>query len=239
MFKKLFQRQKHAKPSPPVGLSDSVQVDLILSGGDHVDGELLCISSEGAVVRFPVNKIADLSLNESVQLEFTPLSEPTAHLRADARVNAVFEIGKKRHCQFFFAEPCKFMESLPSSFRNQFVREKTCGKLVDPHAPIKVELTWEGGCGTAQIIHITTTGMILGVEPELADAMACPDRITLRFTLPTRDAPLKLVGRISYRMAHGKHSEYGVTFDWNWDETHDFEQQESAIAVYLISLHNR
>ncbi|MDY0377252.1 MAG: hypothetical protein RBR01_02350, partial [Desulfobacterales bacterium] len=68
MFKKLFQRQKHAKPSPPVGLSDSVQVDLILSGGDHVEGELLCISSEGAVVRFPVNKIADLSLNESVQI---------------------------------------------------------------------------------------------------------------------------------------------------------------------------
>lgn len=237
MFKKLFQRKKRLKPSPPIGLSEYVQAGLMLPGNVRVGGELLCISSEGAAVFFPAKKIPDLLLNEQVQLEFTLISEPPAHLRVDAAVAAVFEIGKRRYFQFSFSDSLKVMESFPFLFRNQFIREKSCGRLLDSNPPIKIDVNWKGGCGTAQMIHISTTGMVLGVEPELVEAMDCSDLVTLRFYLPTHDVPLKLVGRISCRIIHDDYAECGVAFEWDWGETHDFEQQESAIAVYLISLH--
>ena len=185
----------------------------MLPGSVRVGGELLCISSEGAAIVFTVEKIPDLLLNEQVQLEFTLISEPPTHLRVDAAVAAVFEIGKHRYFQFSFVDSLKIMESFPSFFRNQFIREKSCVRRLDFDPPIKIDVNWKGGCGTAQMIHISTTGMVLGVEPELVEAMDCSDLVTLKFDFPTHDAQLKLVGRISCRIIQGDYAECGVAFE--------------------------
>jgi len=211
----------------------ALAVGLVLSSRKSLPGELINMSLDGSAVFFPGNKCPDLTPNERVKLKFV-MTQRKKSITIDAIVKDSCTAAERKLCRFQFAEPASFVQELDPSLWKYFNRRQ--GFRIEPDGvePIEVMLEWHGGFAQGRIIDISTTGMGLEVDPELARALGQADRLTVSFQLPGSEMPLKLVGNTMYRKPKGQNSHCGIRFDWSWSKTDNFELQESVIGAYLM-----
>jgi len=227
------RRKKYrVEPESPGAL----EVSLILSSRKSLPGELINMSIDGSAVFFPANDCPDLTPNERVKLKFV-MTQTKKSITIDAIVKDSCTAGERKLCRFQFAEPASFVQELDPSLWEYFNRRQ--GFRVEPERvePIEVMLEWRDGFAQGRIIDISTTGMGLEVDPELARALGHGDRLTLSFRLPGSEIPLKLAGNIVHGKPKGENTHCGIRFDWSWSKTDDFELQESVIGAYLMRRH--
>lgn len=216
----------------PEQLGD-VEVSLVLSSQKLLPGELINMSLHGSAVFFPANECPDLTPNEMVKLKIV-IAPSKKSITIDVIVKDSCMAGGKKLCRFQFAEPATFVQELDPSLWEYFNRRQSFRVEPDQAEPIEVMLEWQGGFGQGRIIDISTAGMRLELDPELARTLRHADPLTLSSQLPGSKIPLKLAGNIRYRKPKEENTHCGIRFNWNWSKTDNFELQESAIGAYLM-----
>lgn len=232
LFKGDRRKKYRVEPESPGVL----EVSLILSSRKSLPGELINMSLDGSAVFFPAKQCPDLTPNERVKLKFG-MTQTKKSVTIDAIVKDSCTAGERKLCRFQFAEPASFVQELDPSLWKYFNRRKGFRMEPDELEPIEVMLEWHGGFAHGRIIDISTTGMGLEVDPELARALRRADLLTLSFQLPGSVIPLKLAGNTAHRKPKGENTHCGIRFDWNWSKTDEFELQESVIGAYLMRRH--
>jgi hypothetical protein len=193
-----FRRDRRNKYRvEPEELGD-VEVNLVLSSQRLLPGELINMSLDGNAVFFPAKEWPDLTPNERVMLKIV-IPPSMKSITIDALVKDSCMAGGKKLCRFQFAKPATFLQKLDPSLGEYFNRRKSFRVEPDQAEPIKVMLEWQGGFAQGRIIDISTAGMGLELDPELARTLGHADLLTLSFHLPGSKIPLKLAGKLLTR----------------------------------------
>jgi len=212
---------KHPKP---------VRMNLVLSDGDPLEGEIINISKGGVRVSFPADKAPVLARGQKTTLKIEKASNHKTVV-IDAVMEGIIESGGKNLYRFQFTDTNHLNEEMaPSIFkyfnRRQFLRMR-------PGAATRIEATVElgGALYQGRAIDISRGGIRLSIESKIAERIKQLDQAIISFQLPGCEIPLKLMGIIIYHWPEGGKIVCGIKFDWS--ETDGFRQQEAAIADYV------
>jgi c-di-GMP-binding flagellar brake protein YcgR len=207
-----------------------VRMNLILSDGEPLEGEIINISKGGVRVSFPADKAPIFGQNEKVTLKIEKTSDHKTVV-LNAIMAGTIESGGKKLYRFQFTDEDHLNGELDSSIfkyfnRRQFLR-------VRPGAATRVEATVElgGALYQAWVIDISMGGIRLSIESKIGQELNQLDRGIISCQLPGCEIPLKVMGTIIHHWPEGGRIVCGIKFDWG--ETDAFRQQDAAIADYV------
>jgi c-di-GMP-binding flagellar brake protein YcgR len=227
---KLLERERRRHYRVELKHPEPVRMNLILSDGEPLEGEIINISQGGVRVSFPADKAPVLAQNEKTTLNIEKTSNHKTVV-INAIMAGTIESGGKKLYRFQFTDADRLNGGLDSSIfkyfnRRQFLR-------VRPGGATCIEATVElgGALYQARVIDISRGGVRLSIESKVARGLNQLDHGIISFELPSCEVPLKVMGIIIYHRPEGGRIVCGIKFDWS--ETDGFRQQEAAIADYV------
>ena len=230
MFK-WSKKEKRKKYRTKAEAFRSFRLGLMLSGDEILPGDLVDINMDGAAIFFPSEKCPDFAPNERVKLQLL-IHETKKTLFISAVLKDLRTDKDIKLCRFRFVNPGSFAQELGRDILEYFNRRQAVRVKPDVNTPIDVDLECENCFAKGWVIEISTTGMGLGVKPDVAKEMGIPERLTLAFQLPGYEKPFLLDGTITNRRISGKVFIYGIHFDQS--QTEDFKRQGADIADYVF-----
>lgn len=205
-----------------------------LTAAVHLEGgaqtfHVMNITSGGAALMVPPEDDPGFECGQRLDVAFTcPIL--TGPLRAPAVVVHVQDEVLLRVCGMAFTFDAGEPRVLPADVRGLFNRRRNERVPSLDHVVVSVATPTGEPIATATLIDLSEAGLAFRTEHETVIAQG--DALSLEFTLPTGQSPLKLstVARYVEPVASG--IQCGVEFDPA--STSDFEEQRIVLVAYMV-----
>jgi len=207
------------------------KLSLILPNRLLLPGSLININLDGAAISFPAESCPDFDPGERVKLQMVTV-ESQKEMVIDATLRNLRTAEDRKLCRFQFIASNRLAKELNPSLLKYFNRRRALRVKPDMAAPIAVDLECGSGFSQGWIVDISTTGLGLGMKPEVAKMMDRPKRVPVSFQLPGSEKPLFFEGTVPNIRRGGNIVVYGIEFDQS--RTEDFHQQQESITSYVM-----
>ena len=226
---KLFKGENRAKYRTEAESSLPFKLSLFLSNRRLLSGSLININLNGAAISFPADQCPDFKPGERVKLRVITV-ETQKKIVIDATLRDLRTVEDRKLCRFQFPTSNRLAKEMDPSLLRYFNRRRAVRVKPDMTSPIVVDLECERGFSEGWIVDISTTGLGLGLRPDMAKRMGRPKHVTVSFQLPGNEKPLLLEGTVPNIRRVGNMIVYGIEFDQS--QTEDFHHQQESITSF-------